>query len=307
MAKSPASSYTVGQSPAPTLTTAIPTQASVASRTSSAQVLARKRKIVNLSDDEQSEYLPMEASVADCTSIPTSLGSPLKTSTKKKIYGSGSQRNATSAVQSTPTRNPSRSVIMSQHTTPATPTKSFSDTKDKALDTPRSKRRAAARVQTKIQDISEADAVFRTEDDIHRATAKERRQNRSSPCTAEIGTRLRSMSITPVPMGAHLGTARNDTVFEAPKHKGNAFVTAGRKNSVRTNENIPKVRATKYQSAARTRNINEIIGGDSDDDEDSLEDLDISKFTYVNGIIVQAGQEERLTEMQTKAITKREL
>lgn len=195
---------------------------------------------------------------------------------------------------------------MSQHTTPVTPTKSFSDAKDEALDTPRSKRRAAARAQTKIQDISEADAVFRTEDDIHRATIKERRRNRSSPCIAEIGTRLRSMSITPVPMGAHLGTAKNDMVFEASENKGNAFVTAGGKNSVRTNENIPKVRATKHRSAARTRNINEIIGGDSDDDEDSLEDLDISKFTYVNGI-VQAGQEERLTEMQAKATTKGEL
>ncbi|KAF1361801.1 hypothetical protein EJ07DRAFT_175773 [Lizonia empirigonia] len=56
--------------------------------------------------------------------------------------------------------------------------------------------------------------------------------------------------------------------------------------------------------AARTRNINKLIGHDSDDDDDEEEeedDLDISDFTYVNGIIIQAGQEGRLKEAQTEA------
>lgn len=60
------------------------------------------------------------------------------------------------------------------------------------------------------------------------------------------------------------------------------------------------------RKAGRTRNIDELIGDnsnddDNDDDEEEDDDLDISDFTYVNGIIIQAGQEGRLKEAQMEA------
>lgn len=56
---------------------------------------------------------------------------------------------------------------------------------------------------------------------------------------------------------------------------------------------------TKSRFTARNHNIRKSVKTDSDGEY--VEDLDTSEFTFVNGIILQKGQEGRLNEIQTKA------
>lgn len=85
----------------------------------------------------------------------------------------------------------------------------------------------------------------------------------------------------------------------APACTGDKSATAIDKNGANTKKNARNAAPTQHKRAVRIRNIDKTIGGDSDEDEDYVEDLDVSKFTHVNGIIVQAGQERRVKETQS--------
>ncbi|KAJ4992255.1 hypothetical protein SVAN01_02274 [Stagonosporopsis vannaccii] len=307
IADSRASSCTVGQDPVPALTIPISRQVCVASRMSKVPALSRKRKVVNLSDDEQHEYSSSRAATAGNKLSTNSLSSPSKkvTEEKRKTSDSGFRRNPTPAARCALVNPPHTPITISEPTAPVKPTQSFRNVQNEVLPPPSSKRRAAIHAQSKIQDISEADALFHTEDEVFQATGRESRQNGAS--TADLGMRLGSMSIIPVPMNTRFGVRRDETAFEAPGLRGHTSGAARNKDDVRTKEKVPRCRTTQHRRAPRTRNIDKIIGGDSDNDEDGMKNLDISKFTYIDGIIVEAGQEERLTEEQTKALRRREL
>ena len=108
----------------------------------------------------------------------------------------------------------------------------------------------------------EADEAFHAEDD---------------KSTAELGTRLRSMSITPVPT---VTRSREDTVADERVYTREKFLKDRTKGADRL--------------ANRTRSISKLIGEDSDDD---YEDLDTSEFFYVGVVILMKGQENRLTDV----------
>ena len=313
--ESRASSCTLAQTPAPGKTTALQRQTPVISHKSHVSTLNNKRKQVDLSDDEQPDYSPSEpSSVAARRKSTVCLGSPLKkpkastlslakprgppppsalpsSAAGKKTNGFGLRTKATPVSASTPATPPRTSTTESKHTTPVTPTRSCIDARAKAPSTPPSKRKAAVRAQSEIKKMSEADKQFHTEDEFFRASTREARRNHTS--TTELGTRLRSMSITPVPIGTHFGASRKSKMPDAP-------AATGDEGGVDTRKDPLKDRATGDRLAARTRNIDKIVGDDSD--EDYVQDLDTSEFTYVNGIILQAGQEGRLMEVQTEAV-----
>lgn len=136
------------------------------------------------------------------------------------------------------------------------PTSSSTDAEAEPLVSPSSRRNAAIRAQAEIERINDADKQFRAEDKMFRASVREARRKEDS--TSELAPRLKSMSITPVPMGTQFTRARD-----------------GRSNK---------------KPAARSRNVDDILA------DDSNEDLDISEFTFVNGVIIQLGQERRLMD-----------
>ncbi|KAJ8110097.1 hypothetical protein OPT61_g6966 [Boeremia exigua] len=269
-----------------------------------------KRKAVDLSDDEQSDYAPSETSTAAARKkAAISLGSPLKkrivpnkTSAKSNrpppLPASPAGRTTNSfgfrttpapASPNTAAIPPRTSTIRYKPTTPITPDQSFDGTWEEAPLTPSRKRQAAVNAQSEIEKQSEAEEIFHTDDQIFLAAAREARHTKRS--TADLGVRLRSMSITPVPRGKPFGASKNTMVSDAPKSSGSASTAAGTSNKVSTT----KSRATGSQSTARTRDISKLVGDDSD------EDLDTSMFTCVNGIIIQKGQEGRMAVPQTKA------
>ena len=308
-ATSRASSCTLGVDPAPDKLPQAQRQASVLSHASNASTMSRKRKTVDLSDDEQSDYAPsVGSSGAGRRESTFSLGAPIKkpkaaapalakrknppppsasplSPSGKKTNSSGFRTNTTPASSTTSTTAPRTPKAKTKPTTPVTPTQGATYRRAKALATPPSKRKAAANVQSRIQAIYEADKQFHTEEEILRASAKETSKGDSS--TAELGTRLRSMSITPVPMG---------TSFDATNDRKTP--SASRRTNTSVAQTSTKDKGSGCRATTRSRNINSIIGDDSDDDDS--DDLDTSDLIYVNGIIIQKGQEGRLSEMQTR-------
>ena len=95
------------------------------------------------------------------------------------------------------------------------------------------------------------------------------------------------MSITPVPMGTSFDTT-NDRKTPSASRRTNTSVA----------QTSTKDKGSGCRATTRSRNTNSIIGDDSDDDDS--DDLDTSDLIYVNGIIIQKGQEGRLSEMQTR-------
>ncbi|KAJ4357005.1 hypothetical protein N0V95_002878 [Ascochyta clinopodiicola] len=295
--------------------------ASVGSRVSGMMAPSRKRKEVDLDDYEQSIYSPSESSPFTERNTPSMFPNPPSKKSKitsalprakdspqpaglsvapmgKKKNGTGF-RTSTSSIPMTPSRMSSTKPKLSE---PRKPAQKYHTRKSQASVTSPGKRNAAVKAQEMIQKISEADEEFHTNDQIFRATAKEARMG--AAVTADLGKRLRSMSITPVPVGTRSNIPMNSTLSEVHTASPNAAVITKTNRSNRTYEGFLAKRATKGRPASRSRNIGQVIGHDSD--EDFEEDLDISEFTYVNGIIIQAGQEERLTEVQTEATSVKE-
>lgn len=271
-------------------------QSSVVSQRSSISTTSRKRKQIDLSDDEQSDYLPPSPSSftarrESATPLGSSLKRPLKpkgppppsvssiSPTGKRTNGFGFRKKSTATSPSTPSTPPRPSTKQVNPTTPTTPIPravGVPNNREKVPSTPPSKRKAAIRAQSNVQKIIEADEAFHTEEEIHRASAREppRRDDKS---TAELGTRLRSISITPVPTGTRF---REGTVAD---------------ESVYTREKFLKDRAAGGQRLAnRTRDIGKLVGEDSDED---CEDLDTSELFFVGGIILGKGQKGRLTDV----------
>lgn len=284
---------------------------SAASRVSTASTSSRKRKEFDLSDDEQTTYTPSKSSpVTERQKSATLFGSSRKSSraapkTKWKgpplpsafpISPVGKKTNGfgfRTAIPATPAIPPRTPPAKSKPETARKPTQTPPSKKLKASSTTPGKRTAAVKAQEKIQQISVANEEFHTEDEIHRASTREAR--RGCTTTTDLGRRLRSMSITPVPTGIQLSGAPKDSAMAdtLPRAAG-TVAEASKDNAIRTRERPSKDGTTRDRLAARNRDISKLIGDNSDDDYE--DDVDISEFTYVNGIIIQAGQEGRLAE-----------
>jgi hypothetical protein len=253
-------------------------QSSILSQRSNTSAAIRKRKI-DMSDDDQSDYEPSSSSSKTARKKPaSSLGSPFKKQLRprvppppsaslaspagKKTNGLSFRTKSTAMTTSTPSTPTGPSTKRAKPAKPVKPTRESLSARDKALSTPPSKRKAAVRAPFNVQKMMEADKAFQAED------------NKS---TVKLGTRLRSMSITPVPTGARF---REDTVADESVYAREKFLKYRTKGAKRL--------------ANRTRDIGKLIGEDSDE---VYEDLDTSEFSYVGGLILMKGQENRLTDM----------
>jgi hypothetical protein len=282
----------------PDKTAPVQRQSSVLSQRSNISRTSMKRKQIDLSDDEQPDYETPSPSSITARKKPTPfLGSPLKKPLRpkgppppsassispagKNSNGFGFRTKPTTVSPSTPSTPPRLALTepKAKLTTPVTPTNQTLNTRQKALSTPLSKRKAAVRAQSNVQKIMEADEAFHTEDEIFRSSTRER-SRLDDKGTTELGTRLRSMSITPVPTGIRF---RELTVAD---------------ESVYTREEFLKDRAEgRDRLANRSKDIGKLIGEGSDDD---YEDLDTSEFFFVGGVLLMKGQEGRLTDVQTE-------
>ncbi|KAH6643628.1 hypothetical protein C7974DRAFT_438571 [Boeremia exigua] len=292
IARSRASSHTLAETPNPGQASTIRRQASVASKTSIVSTSSRKRKQVDLSDEEQSNYAPSEAPTSAACSKPTiTLGPPHKkpsvpikskvgskhgpvselpsSSGRKKTSTFGSRSKAISAFNDTPVTPPRSSTTTSTPKTPVTPIRSKKDAHENPFETTPSKRKAAIRAESKIQKIRQADELFHTEEEILQATAKEHRRNAAG--TDQLHTRMRSMSITAVPIGPPFDTPGAAAVSDKSARADDTFVVSKKKDGLDPKKKLLKGKATEGRRA--TRNIDEVIGDGSDEDADYLEDL----------------------------------
>ncbi|KAF3032969.1 hypothetical protein E8E12_001859 [Didymella heteroderae] len=265
-------------------------QTSVLSQSSKTSTTSRKRKI-DMSDDEQSDHAPPPPSCTTTTrKKPTiSLGSPLKkplspkgspppsaspiSPAGKRMNGFGFRTKSTITSYSTPATPPRLSMKQIKPATPVTPPQSTPSARG-PLSTPPSRRKAALRAQSNVQKIMEADEPFHAEDDIFCSDTR-KPSRRDAKGTSELGRRLRSMSITPVPIGTRISS---DKVADESVYSRERFLQDRAKGGDRL--------------ANRAKNIDKIIGEDSDED---YEDLETSEFFYVGDLILMKGQENRLT------------
>ncbi|KZM21928.1 hypothetical protein ST47_g6951 [Ascochyta rabiei] len=277
---------------------------SVASRTSETLGPSRKRKEVDLDDYEQFTYsrsgspftdrnkpsiLPDSHSkrskiTASATSKPNgppppSASSVTPMSREKNGFGF---RTVASSMPMTLSQMPSAKSKLSE---PQTPIQEYHCRKSQIATISLGKRSAAVRAQEKIRKISDADEEFHTNDQIFQATAKEVRMG--ATVTTDLGRRLRSMSSTPVPAGTHSNIPKNSTLSDVRTASAKPAARTKTNRSVYAKEGSLSNRATEARPAARSRNISQLIGDDFDKDFEG--DLDISEFTYVNGIIIQTG------------------
>lgn len=122
----------------------------------------------------------------------------------------------------------------------------------------------------------EADKAIQAEEEAFLSSGREP-PRRGDKSIAELRRRLRSVSITPVPIGTRF---REDTVAD---------------ESVYTREKFLKDRAKGADRLTnRIRNIDKLVGKESGED---YEDIDLSEFIYVGGVIFMKGQEKRLTDV----------
>jgi hypothetical protein len=173
--ESRASSCTLKVTPVPDKIAYLQRQASVVSHTSNTSNLSRKRKVIDLSDDEQSDCVPSEPpSVGGRRKSVISSGSPIKKPKAttaallkpkgppppsvsplsllgKRTSGFGFRTKTTPAFPTTSTIPSGSPTIKSKPSTPITPTQSTADRRAKALSTPPSKRKAAVRAQSNIR------------------------------------------------------------------------------------------------------------------------------------------------------------
>ncbi|KAJ4383403.1 hypothetical protein N0V86_001450 [Didymella sp. IMI 355093] len=283
---------------APDKTAPVQRQSPVISQRSNISIASRKRKQIDMSDDEQPDYeIPSPSSIAARKKPTPFLSSPFKKSLRPKgppplsaslISPAGKRTNdfgfrakSTTASPSTPSTPPRPALTKPKVklTTPVTPTNQTLKTRQKALSTPPSKRKAAVRAQSNVQKIMEADEAFHTEDEIFRFSTRERSRLVENS-TTELGTRLRSMSITPVPAETRF---RELTVTDESVYTRKEFLKDRPKGGDRL--------------ANRSKDIGKLIGEESDDD---YEDLDTSEFFFVGGVLLMKGQEGRLTDVQTE-------
>lgn len=290
-------------------------EVSLASRISSMSRSSRKRKEVDLSDEEQSDSTPLKTSSftkRKQTASRSSLGGASKVSTKawpnrmphpspsliRPVTKTTNELGFGKGTPITPATPPRSSFKMSTPSSNRTSTETTPKTKPKISIVTPGKRSAALKAQAKIQQISEAAEALCESDEIHAAFMKE--LPREGLFTADLGQRLRSMSITPVPTDIRPGGAFKNITMGSTLPKAAITAVQAKKDTDRHTRDKPlRDRATGRRFAVCMRNMDKLIGDDSDDA--SEDDLDISEFTYVNGIIIQVGQEDRLTEAQTKA------
>ncbi|KAI4682040.1 uncharacterized protein J4E88_004928 [Alternaria novae-zelandiae] len=296
--------------------------ASVVSHTSFSSRSGRgKRKVVDLSSDEESDYAPPSDDeepsspvmmddapepVKKQTSRPASkkakfpppLPPPLAS---KGVYNKGKNGFGFTSLQkskpkvnsqidvalpTTPPRVPTRKP---QPTTPSTPTPASQKSKIVTLKTQgatvsRSPRKAKLDASAKITQLSEAELETRTSIAIDEANQRER-------ATAEAGIfeqvrgGMRAMSITPAPSTA--GNAAEDVEMLADV--SDSEITSPKHGAGLDSWTDSRFNGDRY--LAKSRAARPIVEDDEDNDYD---DPDISKYSVVDGVIVHEADRERL-------------
>ncbi|KAI4939181.1 uncharacterized protein J4E92_000464 [Alternaria infectoria] len=290
-----------------------------------------KRKVVDLSSDEESDYAPPSDDeepsspvmmddapepVKKQTSRPATkkvkLPPPLPPALASKgVYNKGkngfcftslqkskpkvnSQTDAASPT--TPPRVPTRKP---QPTTPSTPTPASQrskivTSKTQGATVSRSPRKAKLDASAKITQLSEAELETRTSIAIDEANQRER-------ATAEAGVfeqvrgGMRAMSITPAP-----GNAAEDVEMLADV--SDSEITSPKHGAGLSSWTDSRFNGDRY--LAKSRAARPIVEDDEDDDYD---DPDISKYSVINGIIVHEADRERLrlTQEQERLMKSR--
>ncbi len=187
---------------------------------------------------------------------PSPFATPLLTFNKAS-HGTGFGSETPRAHLNTPTTTPSRPTAK---TKPATSLTSSQPTRKSYSNTSSSpgKRKAAAAVQSKVQQIFQADEQFLNEEQART----------NGPSTTDLGARLRSMSITPIPTHAGFGASKDTPTAQAPTKANTAAAAAETKNAAYSSEKSHRDRLKAYWLAARKRgrNVNTLIDEDSDED-----------------------------------------
>lgn len=255
-------------------------RSSVVSQRSSVSATSRKRKAIHLSDEEQDNTTTSASSITvrkkPASRVKLPIVKPVAKlkgpPASKKISGIDLRTKTSSTTSSKPSISHHVSIEQPACTGPTAHTHSNSSTQEKVRANPPSKRKAAVRARLELRKL--ADEPF-GEGEIVRTIDRQRACNDGK--TADLGKRMRILSITPAPAESGSGET---TVEDESEYKRETFLKDRAKGRDRL--------------ANRTLNIEELIGDDSDDD---YEDLDTSEFFYSGGVLFKKGQENRLTEL----------
>ncbi|KAI4713879.1 hypothetical protein J4E89_001328 [Alternaria sp. Ai002NY15] len=292
-----------------------------------------KRKVVDLSSDEESDYAPPSDDeepsspimmddapepVKKQTSRPATkkakLPPPLPpTLASKGVYNKGkngfgftslqkskpkvnSQTDA--ALPTTPQRVPTRKP---QPTTPSTPTPASQKSKIVTLNTQgatplRSPRKAKLDASAKITQLSEAELQTRTNIAIDEANQREQATT-AAGIFEQVRGGMRAMSITPAPSTA--GNAAEDVEMLADVSESE--IASPKHGAGLSSWTDSRFNGDRY--LAKSRAARPIVQDDSDD----CDDPDISKYSVINGIIVHEADQERLrlTQEQERLMRSR--
>ncbi|KAI4627958.1 hypothetical protein J4E80_002094 [Alternaria sp. BMP 0032] len=277
-----------------------------------------KRKVVDLSSDEESDYAPPSDDeepsspvmmddapepVKKQTSRPATkkakLPPPLPPALASKgVYNKGkngfgftslqkskpkvnSQTDA--ALPTTPPRVPTRKP---QPTTPSTPTSASQKFKTVTLKTQgatvsRSPRKAKLDASAKITQLSEAELQTRTNIAIDEANQREE-ATAAAGIFEQVRGGMRAMSITPAPSTA--GNAAEDVEMLA--NVSDSEITSPEHGAGLDSWTDSRFNGDRY--IAKSRAARPIVEDDEDDDPD------ISKYSVIDGVIVHEADRERL-------------
>ncbi|KAI4646632.1 hypothetical protein J4E93_004854 [Alternaria ventricosa] len=309
--------------------------ASVVSHTSFSSRSGRgKRKVVDLSSDEESDYAPPSddeepqspvltdealKSVKKQTSRPATKKAKLPPAlppalSSKGVYNKGKNGFGFTSLQKskpkvnsqtdvalpiTPPRVPTRKP---QPTTPSTPTPASQMSKLVALRTQgatvsRSPRKAKLDASAKITQLSEAELQTRTNIAIEEANQREEAATEAG-IFEQVRGGMRAMSITPAPSTA--GNAAEDVEMLADI--SDSETTSPRHDAGLDSWTDSRFNGDRY--LAKSRAARPIVEDDEDDDYD---DPDISKYSVIDGIIVHEADQGRLrlTEEQERLMRSR--
>jgi len=296
--------------------------ASVASHPSFSSRSGRgKRKVVDLSSDEESDYAPpsddeepqspvltdeASKSVEKQTSKPATkkakLPPPLPPALASKgVYNKGKNvfgftslpkpkpkvnSQTACASPSTPPRAPIRK---SQPITPSTPTPTSQKSKIITLKTqgamvPRSPRKAKLDASANITQLSEAGLQSRTSIATDEANQREK-ATAAAGIFEQVRGGMRAMSITPAPSTA--SNAAEDVEMLADV--SDSEITSPKHGAGLNSWTDSRFNGDRY--LAKSRAARPIVRDDEDGDYD---DPDISKYSVIDGVIVHEADQERL-------------
>jgi hypothetical protein len=229
------------------------------------------------------------ASVSKPKGRPPTPSAPPSTPVGKATNGFGFRPKITKAPPNTPATPFRKPVNTPRSETPRTPNETTANKRQKPDPLTPGKRQAAAHARSKIQEISQAEKELRNDDQTFKGLAKE--VNKVGANLTDLNERLSEFVIRKsVPIDTPFGTPKPSSTSRTSVNPAASVGSGVKDKDLHTKEKGLKDKATEHRLAARRRNINALIGDDSDEDYD---DLDISEYSIVNGIIVHASEKGR--------------